>query len=80
MKFNDAVFWSSQAWGSWKEKTGLICEVVPPGQLPKIRRPGWGSPRDHESYVVAVKLTPMSKDRFYWPRVKDLRLVGEAEG
>lgn len=38
---------------------------------------GGGLPRDHESYLVAVKTgkTDAAKQSLYWPRVKALRLA-----
>lgn len=79
-KVGDKVTWKSQAGGHEKEKTGEILFVIPPGKLPMdFPLLPWpyvygGStciPRDHESYLVCVGR------RFYWPRVKHLRLVSK---
>ncbi len=31
------VTWASQSGGNWKTKTGLVCQVVPPGVKPDKR-------------------------------------------
>lgn len=75
-KIGDTVAWTSSASGGTTSKSGTIVQVVPIGS-----RPGreWGldapgSPRDHISYVVAVKVgkTDKAKPRHYWPRVAAL--------
>jgi len=81
MKFGDKVKWSSQANGSRKEKTGIVVEVVPAGRYPSGVGHADGRPRDHESYLVKVPTkSGKGMGKFYWPRVKDLKLVEEAEG
>lgn len=76
MKQNEKVKWVSQAKGHVREKSGVIVQVVPPGERPdKERFPdlyrggGIGFARDHESYVVKVD------KKHYWPRVSALQLV-----
>lgn len=67
------VKWTSQAGAHWKEKVGVIAEVVPAGKLPDRNRflylhreAGIGSSRKHVSYVVLVGNKP------YWPIAKKL--------
>lgn len=71
----DRVRWTSAANGSFREKTGVIEEVVPPRQLPlcaDLKRP-LGSPRGTESYVVRVgRREPNTKGQAYWPLVSKL--------
>jgi len=85
---NDFVEWSSQAGGFDKKKIGEVAVVVPAGADPfaELRAAGLprkdcafdgGLPRNHESYIVAVRRTPKSKPRYYWPRVANLKKVGE---
>lgn len=76
-KCGDQVTWSSQAGGNTAVKTGTIIEVVPSGAKPKTRVKDAGSPRDHESYVVAASHTDKSgrtRKANYWPLVKNLQL------
>ena len=77
MKFNigDTVTWWSSSNGSRTEKTGKVVAVIPLGVSPN----GWGldAPgcwRDHESYIVEVKVgkTARAKPKNYWPRVSAL--------
>lgn len=63
-RIGQTVTWTSNA----KAKTGEIVEVVPSGEVPKVKDAS--SPRDHISYVVQV-----GKVR-YWPRVSLLNAVG----
>lgn len=71
----DEVVWESQSSGSIKKKQGTVVAVVPvggfaqdliPRELKCSSRLGYGSPRAHESYLVAVG------KRCYWPRVVHL--------
>lgn len=64
LRIGQTVTWTSNA----KAKTGEIVEVVPSGEVPKVKDAS--SPRDHISYVVQV-----GKVR-YWPRVSLLNAVG----
>ena len=84
MKIGDHVKWRSQAAGSTTEKTGEIVVVVPPKKLPsdvmdaalkRLTRRYDGWPRDHESYIVKVKVGKTDKARpvLYWPRVSGLQ-------
>jgi hypothetical protein len=75
---DDEVSWSSQAKGYRKEKTGRIVEVLTAGNLPDRNRflglykgSGVGAPRMEVSYVVRVK------NRYYWPRAAQLRLMSQ---
>lgn len=91
MKVNNQVTWSSQAQGCTTTKTGTIAAVVPAGTEPKdhlfLKRHGLqeytrrfdGWPRDHESYLVLVKVgkTDKAKPMLYWPRVSGLKVVSE---
>lgn len=86
MQIGDKVTWRSQAAGSTTEKIGEIVVVVPAGKHPheamsvELKRQnlprrydGW--PRDHESYIVAVKKgkTDKALPVLYWPRVSGLK-------
>jgi hypothetical protein len=83
-KVGDNVKWSSQAMGGWKEKTGEVVQVVPAGgrvepralqsRLKARSALGYGSPRNHESYIVAVAggTTDKAKPVLYWPVVSKL--------
>lgn len=89
-KVGDRVTWSSQAGGFTAEKTGVVVALVPAGRgateslpyelkrmaLPR-RYDGW--PRDHESYVIKVKVGKMDNALpvLYWPRVSGLKLAQE---
>jgi hypothetical protein len=76
MQLGDTVRWKSQAKGSWKEKVGVIVEVVAPRRIPdkqywkKLFR-GYGPScwRPKESYVVTVGKA------VYWPVVSKLEKV-----
>ena len=80
IKLGDKVTWFSGANGTYIEKEGVVVDVVRPGNRPDSKRfttfTRWtaSSPRDHESYMVAVK-TPRSQ-KYYWPRVSGLRVIG----
>jgi len=90
-KRGDSVVWESQAGGYWQEKRGVVWAVVGPGEPPPSAPPthiamygmyGWaGNPRDHESYIVEVRVgkTARAKPRLYWPRAASLR-PAEDEG
>jgi len=84
-KLGDQVKWTSQAAGSTTTKTGEVVVIVPAGKTPREamtdeqrrsslpkRYDGW--PRDHESYIVKVKIgkTDKAMPALYWPRVKGL--------
>lgn len=64
---------------TWKNKIGVVVEVLPPGARPYRSRfpslyPGCGFGRMRESYVVNT--APVSKaPKFYWPREGLLRQV-----
>ena len=88
MQIGDKVTWRSQAAGSTTDKTGEIVVVVPAFKCPheamsdklkqkKLPRRYDGFLRDHESYIVAVKVGKTDKARpaLYWPRVLSLRKV-----
>lgn len=83
-KLGDRVMWQSQAAGGWKEKTGTIIKVVLAGEevVPRMLTSngarsafGYGSPRNHESYIVSVPqgTTGKAKPVLYWPVVSKLR-------
>lgn len=79
IKLGDTVTWFSGANGTYMEKQGEVVQVVMPGRRPDSKRftafSRWaGSPRKHESYVVAVKRPKSVK--LYWPRVSGLRVIG----
>jgi hypothetical protein len=71
-KVGDAVRWTSQAAGSWKEKVGDVVTIVPAGTCPPA---GYGQRgmRDHESYIVHVKPAGRGKGTYYWPLVSKLQ-------
>jgi hypothetical protein len=76
-KVNDRVTWWSSSGGSRTEKTGNVVEIIPADNRPDAKRWGLDSPgygRDHESYIVAVKIgkTDKAKPKHYWPRVSAL--------
>ena len=69
------VAWTSQSAGTVKHKSGVVIAVVPAGEHPSRYLPrhcrlagggGFGSPRNHESYIVDVAGVA------YWPRVSQL--------
>jgi hypothetical protein len=63
----EEVRWRSQAGGSWKQKQGLVIQVIDAGSRPSphvLKGCGWQ--RDHESYIVRVD------GKNYWPRVTAL--------
>ena len=73
------VTWTSQSQGYTKTKTGVIEQVVKPGEypdrerfLPLYRGAGVGMARDHVSYVVRAD------KRIYWPRAFRLQLADDA--
>lgn len=87
-KKGDVVEWRSQAGGNTTKKTGTVVAVVPAGLHPARRvnadpaiatltRMYDGGERDHESYIVAVKVGKTEKawPKLYWPRVSTLKLV-----
>lgn len=85
-KKGQKVYWTSQAAGSSKTKHGTIVAVVPGGtdprrvvhELPaKLKNKltegsfyGYGTGRDHDSYLVAVE--GKTKTQLYWPLVSKL--------
>lgn len=78
------VTWTSQAQGYSATKTGVVVEVVAPGNLPDRDRfaslykgAGVGMPRSHKSYVVSVQVGVKqgSSVRYYWPRVSALKAI-----
>lgn len=80
-KEGDEVSWSSQAQGSFKEKTGEVVEVIPAES--NVRKSKFaqfldapGLPRKEESYIVCVGPKPGSraKPKYYWPRTSALSL------
>lgn len=87
LKVGDLVTWSSQSGGFATEKRGRVVMVVPAGRNtalalannPELHRMGRtfanSYPRDHESYLVAVRSgkTEKSAEVLYWPRAKGLR-------
>lgn len=94
MKVGDTVEWTSQSAGFEKTKRGVIEAVVPACVRPDICIPegfrrsksGFGMRRDHESYLVRVhgrnaqgRMTYGSR-KLYWPRVSQLKVVGEGNG
>lgn len=88
-KLGDVVIWSSQASGTSSLKQGTIVAVVLPEISPNrivrevVKRYGasdaafgWGTARNHISYVVLVERGPTRKPKLYWPRASQLNLVG----
>jgi len=74
----DNVKWTSQAGGFTTNKTGVVIEVVPAGEKPRMKIKDAGGCRDHESYVV--KLVSFNKGGVekkrsgkYWPLVRHLQ-------
>ncbi len=71
----DLVAWSSQAGAAYaKRKTGVVVDLVPPGERPDAERfpslyrgAGCGFGRPELSYIVLVG------NRIYWPRTKHLQ-------
>jgi hypothetical protein len=76
-KLEDYVTWTSQANAYTKTKRGCIVGIVPADQLPKLNyinlpfHLGTVMPRNHESYIVAVKSGRFAR-KLYWPRVSAL--------
>jgi len=77
-KAGDEVMWTSQSQGYRAKKEGMIVAVVPAFASPNLCLPsgyspnssaGYGSRRDHESYLVQVGRSK----RLYWPRVSALK-------
>lgn len=74
MKLGNQVFWRSQANGVWKNKLGLVTEVVAANMLPQsVKRNNRysGKARDHESYIITI----LGKTNKYWPLVSALNLT-----
>jgi len=75
----DLVEWESQAGGHWTNKKGVVVGIVPknthPSSLnfPALRTDVY-SDRNHESYIVRVKVGK-TQYRDYWPRVSALRWI-----
>lgn len=78
----DTVEWTSQAAGS----TTTVAAVIPANarlfdyltglQKAYFRGMGYGTNRDHESYVVHVRpTTGKGNGKPYWPRVAKLKMV-----
>ena len=83
-KLGDRVAWESQSRGSMKTKVGTVVAINPPNGIEHVKVKwglvGSGYARDHQSYIVAVKVgkTDKAKPKYYWPRVTALRLfVGD---
>ncbi len=76
-KAGDKVTWRSAAAGTWKDKTGVIVEVVQANSLPLSDIDGAIS-RNHVSYVVEVR-DGKRKPALYWPRPNALKMVGADE-
>lgn len=79
------VEWTSQSAGTWKRKVGVVVEVVPPRQEPKMRPAGsgWGCARRETSYVIEVseaKARGGERRRLYWPLASKLELVEQKCG
>jgi hypothetical protein len=81
IKVGDTVKWRSAASGVWKEKVGVVAEVVKSEDAPDRDRfislykgGGIGCYRGHESYVVEVR-GPRGGVKYYWPRVSALEVV-----
>lgn len=67
-----SVTWRSQAQGVWKQKTGIVIEVVPAGEKPLNHTTI--SRRDHESYIVLVpRVAEAGKRGIHPPRPKVLK-------
>lgn len=69
-KVGDHVTWRSQAAGTWKKKTGVVVQVVPPKVQPSKVRTG-AFYRKAESYVVHIP--NRGKGTYYWPLVSALK-------
>lgn len=80
-KLGDCVEWESQSAGSLVKKVGVVVAINPPGGVEHVKVKwglvGAGYARNHESYIIAVKVgkTDKAKPKHYWPRVSALRLV-----
>lgn len=78
-KLGDRVEWESQSAGSMVKKIGVVVAINPPGGIEHVKVKwklnGAGYARDHESYIIAVKVgkTDKAKPKHYWPRVSALR-------
>ena len=87
LNVGDAVTWMSQANGSATKKNGTVARVMAAGEsvvgvtIPRewVFRWGGGFPRNHESYLVLVKIGKR-KLALYWPRVSALSLAAQSEG
>lgn len=73
------VRWSSQAAGSWKEKIGVVVDVIPPMKVTQMMHSvgvGTYNTRNHESYIVHVpSASGRGKGTYYWPLVSKLEAV-----
>lgn len=79
----DKVYWVSQANSRPKRKEGVVVRILAPNEeftqedrmaYPNLFKDcGVGMPRNHTTYVVQVG------NRYYWPRVTHLRLLGKVE-
>ena len=80
-KIGDRVEWESQSAGSVKKKVGTVVAINPPNGIEHVKVKwglnGAGYARDHQSYIIAVKVgkTDKAKLKHYWPRVSALRLA-----
>jgi hypothetical protein len=80
-KLGDRVEWESQSSGSTTKKVGTVVAINPPNCIEHLMAKwglkGAGYPRDHKSYIIAVKAgkTDKAKPKHYWPRVSALRLA-----
>ena len=86
-KLNQKVAWVSQSNGTAKEKHGRVIRIVAAGQDPmeepfggvyslprgvySLPGGGFGFPRNHESYLVEVRVGKR-KPKLYWPVVARL--------
>ena len=95
-KIGDWAEWTSRGRGGATTKRGRCVYIVKRGGsakertydllwnhndkyiLPNIEL--WGSGRDHESYIFAVKNGNKGKSLLYWPRVKNLKKIDKPEG
>ena len=84
-RVGDNVQWRSKSRAFWKEKVGVVVEVVAPGRVPPygmlaakyaVSSPGYaGAPRKKTSYVVLVPQGGFRRAKLYWPLASQLDLL-----
>jgi hypothetical protein len=74
LAIGEMATWRTQSGGHWLRKTGVVTEIVPPGELPKIIAKNFrkAPTRKKISYVVNVEGRGL-----YWPLPTSLELLAD---